>query len=71
MTFKQKVGSEEVFEVKWIYKTIMLTLDFSHIRLVCLIAWFLEQDQKYCSGKSGATSKPDIRLCLMDQAHAR
>ena len=37
----------------------MLTLNCSHIRLVCLIAWFLEQDQKYCSGKSGATSRPD------------
>ena len=49
----------------------MLTLDFSHIRLACLIAWFSEQDQKSCSGKSGTTSQPDIRLCLIDQAHAR
>jgi hypothetical protein len=31
----------------------------------------LEQDQKSCSGKSGTTSQPDIRLCLIDQAHAR
>ena len=44
----------------------MLTLDFSNIRLVCLIAWFSEQDQKYCSGKSGARSQPDIRLCLIN-----
>ena len=45
---------------KFYFKTIILMLDFSHIWLICLIAWFSEQDQKSYSGKWGTLSQPDI-----------
>ena len=59
------MGSEEVYEVKVIFKDLYsnLTLFTYQASLPdCLIS---EQDQKSCSGKSGTTSQPDIRLYLI------
>ena len=65
------MGSEEVYEVN-----VDLYDHYANLRFFtyqaslpdCLI---FGAGSKYCSGKPGATFQPDIRLCLIDQAHAR